>query len=152
MSEPDRTGARASHSARRLAMNQEVIDEFRAHAGVVGGAYARIPLLLLHHIGARTGIRHISPLAYLAVGDAYVLIAANGGREQHPGWYHNLLAHPRVEVEVGNRLVAADAREAEGEERDRLVALDQGGPRLLEPFQSRTARRIPLLVLEPVRG
>ena len=66
------------------------VDEFRANGGVVGGTYAKVPLLLLHHTGAKSGAEHITPLAYLADGENWVTFAANSGRPTHPGWYYNL--------------------------------------------------------------
>jgi len=139
-------------SARRLAMNQAVIDEFRANGGAVGGFHAQIPLLLLHHVGARSGARYVTPLTYLTEGDAFVLLAANGGRDRHPGWYHNLVARPLAEIETAERSVAVLAHEAEGEEWERLAERARRETQLFEGFESRTARRIPILVLEPLRA
>src|SRR5215475_4737798 len=69
------------------ARDQKVVDEFRANGGVVGGTYAKMPLLLLHHTGAKSGAAHITPLAYLADEENWVIFAANSGRPTHPGWY-----------------------------------------------------------------
>jgi hypothetical protein len=70
------------------ARDQHVVDEFRAHGGTVGGTYAKVPLLLLHHTGAKSGTAQITPLAYLADGENWVIFAANSGQPTHPGWYH----------------------------------------------------------------
>ncbi|WP_211244516.1 nitroreductase/quinone reductase family protein [Actinospica robiniae] len=140
----------AEESARRQAMNQAVIDEFRGNAGVVGGFHAQIPLLLLHHVGAKSGAPYVTPLAYLEAGDAFVLMAANGGRDRHPGWYHNLVARPLAAIEINDRTIAVTAREAEGEEWERLSERARQESQLFEGFESRTARHIPILVLDPI--
>jgi len=146
------TETAAEESAKRRAMNQAVIDEFRANAGVVGGFHAQIPLLLLHHVGAKSRAQYITPLAYLEAGDAYVLLAANGGRDRHPGWYHNLSARPLAAIEIGDRTIAVTAREAEGEEWEALAERARQETQLFEGFESRTSRRIPILVLDPLRA
>ena len=141
-----------SETARRQVHNQAVIDEFRAADGVVGGFYAEIPLLLVHHVGARSGTRYVTPLAYLTAGEAFVLLAANGGRDRNPGWYHNLAAHPETMVEVGGRTVAVTAREAEGTEWETLAERARTETQLFGGFAGRTRRHIPILVLDPVRS
>jgi deazaflavin-dependent oxidoreductase (nitroreductase family) len=138
-----------SENARRQAMNQAVIDEFRANSGKVGGFAAQIPLLLLHHVGAKSGAGYVTPLAYLEAGEAFVLLAANGGRDRHPGWYHNLLTRPQAEIEVGERRVSVTARVAEGAEWEELAERARQETELFAGFESRTQRRIPILVLEP---
>ncbi|MGH9043747.1 MAG: nitroreductase/quinone reductase family protein [Acidimicrobiales bacterium] len=76
-----------------------MIAEFRTHDGIVGGRHAGLPLLLLTSTGARTGRRRTVPLTYLADGDRYVVAAGAAGANR--AWYHNLLAHPAVTIEVG---------------------------------------------------
>jgi deazaflavin-dependent oxidoreductase (nitroreductase family) len=134
----------------RLQRNQVVIDEFRSAGGVVGGDWAGVPLLLLTTTGARTGEPWTMPLTYLRDGERLVVFAANGGRGNHPGWYHNLLADPSCRVEVGTEAYQALAKETEGAERDRLWA----GQLLVAPyfagFQERAGRRIPVVAV--IRG
>jgi deazaflavin-dependent oxidoreductase (nitroreductase family) len=139
-------------NARRRAMNEEIIAEFRANAGRVGAFEGKSDLLLLHHVGARSGERYVSPLAYLRHGEGYVLIAANGGRPRNPSWYHNLVASPETTVEVGPDTVAVRVREAVGEEREALAARARAEAPFFGPFERQTSRRIPFLVLEPVAG
>ena len=92
--------------------NHRIIEEFRANGGRVGGPLAGTPLLLLHHIGAKSGIERVTPLAYRPHGDGrYVIVASNGGSPTHPGWYHNLKANPVVEVEVGTETFMVRAEE-----------------------------------------
>ncbi|PWI16423.1 nitroreductase family deazaflavin-dependent oxidoreductase [Streptomyces sp. Act143] len=103
--------------------NQQVIDEFRAGNGRVGGWFEGARLLLLTTTGARTGTRHTTPLGYLPDGgDRVLVIASAGGSPRHPDWYRNILAHPRVTVESGAFTYEADAVVLEGEERDRSFA------------------------------
>lgn len=82
-----------------------------------------IPVVVLTSIGARSGKRRETPLAYFTDGDDVILIASNYGRERHPSWYHNLLAHPECELHIGPRGGPFVAREVEGADRDRLYAL-----------------------------
>ena len=78
------------------------------------------PLLLLHHVGARTGTDRINPLVYDRDGDRYVIFASKAGAPTNPDWYHNLKAHPNVTIEVGTDTIDVVAAEAAGDERDRL--------------------------------
>lgn len=102
--------------------NQQVISEFRANDGVVGGPFEGSPLLLLHTIGARSRQDRVAPLVYLAVDDRVYVIASKAGSPTHPDWYHNLVADDSVEVELGAERFAATAREVTGDERDRIYA------------------------------
>jgi deazaflavin-dependent oxidoreductase (nitroreductase family) len=81
--------------------NNKIIAEFRANDGRVGGPLAGTPLMLVHHIGAKSGIERVTPLAHNPQHDRrFVIVASNGGAPTHPGWYHNLKANPRSEVEA----------------------------------------------------
>jgi deazaflavin-dependent oxidoreductase (nitroreductase family) len=128
--------------------NSRVIEEFRANEGRVAGALAGTPILLLHHIGARSGIERVTPLAFSPQGDGhYVIVASNAGSPTHPGWYYNLKAHPTVEVEAGTETFIVRAEELKGAARDALWSqLVAASPSLTE-YQARTARQIPLLML-----
>ena len=132
--------------------NQEIIDEFRANDGRVGGHFEGRTLLLLHSIGARSGAERVNPLMYLAVDGSYAVFATNSGYANHPGWYHNLRAHPSASVEVGTRAVDVTAREAEGEERARIWARQVEVAPAFAELQAKTSRLIPVLLLEPVSG
>jgi deazaflavin-dependent oxidoreductase (nitroreductase family) len=134
----------------RSQRNLPIIAEFRANAGKVGGPFADTPLLLLNTIGATSGQARTNPLAYLADGDRVVVFAANGGRDQHPAWYHNLLAHPLVTVELGSAQFQARALIAEEPERTRLYAkMVERNPGFAE-FERNANRSIPAVVLERV--
>ncbi|HEX2849047.1 MAG TPA: nitroreductase family deazaflavin-dependent oxidoreductase [Acidimicrobiales bacterium] len=129
--------------------NQKIIDEFRANEGKVGGPFENVPLLLLHHRGAKTGAERINPLAYRRDGRAYVVFASKAGAPDNPDWYHNLLAHPDVTVEVGTATVDVRAREATGEERERLWTRQKSEYPGFAGYEERTDRQIPVIVLEP---
>lgn len=129
--------------------NAKIIDEFRANEGRVGGMFESMPLLLLHHTGARSGASRINPVAYLEDDGRYVIIASKGGAPSHPAWYHNLKANPQASIEVGTRTIDVTAGEAEGEERERLYrAQAQRFPQFAD-YEQKTNRTIPVIVLTP---
>jgi deazaflavin-dependent oxidoreductase (nitroreductase family) len=99
-------------------MNSTVISEFRATGGEAGGVFSGKPLILLHHIGAKSGTERISPLVPLLFDDRIFVFASKGGSERNPDWYGNLVAHPDVIVELGTETFPATARALEGAERD----------------------------------
>jgi deazaflavin-dependent oxidoreductase (nitroreductase family) len=108
------------------------------------------PMLLLDHVGARSGRLRTAPLAYVRDdAGAYVVVASKGGHPRHPAWFHNLRAHPETTIQVGARRLAVRARVATPEERERLWprAVAAWGP--FESYQRRTQRQIPLVILEP---
>ncbi|MGW2642552.1 nitroreductase family deazaflavin-dependent oxidoreductase [Streptomyces sp. NPDC001348] len=131
----------------RLQRNQLVIDEFRSAGGVVGGDFEGVPLLLLTTVGARSGQPRTMPMTYLRDGDRLVVFAANGGRQNHPGWYHNLLANPAARVEVSAETYNVTATEVEGPERERLWARQLQRTPYFDGFQERAGRRIPVISL-----
>lgn len=131
----------------RLRRNQLVIEEFRSAEGVVGGDYEGVPLLLLTTRGARSGEPRTMPLTYLTDGTRLVVFAANGGRRNHPGWYHNLLADPAPSVEVNTRTYQVTATEVEGDERDRLWAEQLKATPYFGHFQDTAGRRTPVVAL-----
>lgn len=123
---------------------------YRATRGLVGHRVPGLPpMLLLDHVGAKSGIRRTSPLLYLEDGDDIVLVASKGGHPRHPAWFHNLRAHPDVTVQIGSERRDVRARVATEAERPRLweKAVAAYGP--YRTYQERTDREIPLVVLEP---
>jgi deazaflavin-dependent oxidoreductase (nitroreductase family) len=129
--------------------NQGIIDEFRANAGRVGGPFEGRQLLLLHHRGARTGIERVNPLAYQTLGpDGWAVFGSKGGAPANPDWYHNLLANPRARVEIGTETIDVTAREATGEERDRIWTRQKRVVPAFAQYEERTRRRIPVMILE----
>ena len=129
--------------------NQQVITEFRENDGVVGGMFEGKAMILVHHVGAKSGEARIAPLVYLPDGDRFVVFASKGGAPENPGWYHNLKAHPETEVEVGGRTVAVTAEEVTGDERERLYTAQVAVEPQFGDYQEKTERRIPVIVLSP---
>ena len=107
------------------------------------------PMLLLEHVGARSGKRRTTPLVYVSDGDNLVLVASKGGHPRHPAWFHNLRAHPDVTVQVRSDRRAVRARVATPKERKRLWPKAVATYRGYRGYQERTEREIPLVVLEP---
>src|SRR6266571_8130919 len=95
--------------ADRNDWNRKMIDEFRANGGKVGGMWEGRPLLVLTTTGAKSGRRHTTPTMYLRDGNRLLVFASKGGAPTHPDWYHNLVAHPEVTVEVGTETFDAIA-------------------------------------------
>ena len=129
--------------------NRSVIEEFRANAGVVGGPFSGIPLLLLHNTGAKSGNHRINPLAYQPLERGYAIFGSMGGAPTHPAWYHNLVANPEVEVEVEDRTEKVVARVVTGEERSRIWEKQKSDVPAFADYERKTAREIPVVVLEP---
>jgi deazaflavin-dependent oxidoreductase (nitroreductase family) len=129
--------------------NQQVITEFRENDGKVGGMFEGKAMILVHHVGAKSGEARIAPLVYLPDGDRFVVFASKGGAPENPGWYHNLKAHPQTEVEVGGSSYPVVAEEATGDERDRLYAAQVAVEPQFGDYQNKTDRKIPVIVLKP---
>lgn len=130
--------------------NAAIVAEFRANHGKVGGPFEGAPLLLLHTTGARSGRSYVKPLMYLPDGERYVVFASKGGAPENPAWYHNLLAHPEVEIEVGDDTFTVRAEEVTGAERDRKYAEQAAAWPGFAAYQEKTRRTIPVVVLTPV--
>jgi len=123
---------------------------YRASHGLIGHRIpGQPPVLLLDHVGAKSGTRRTSPLVYGRDGENLVLVASKGGYPKHPAWFHNLRANPDTTVQVGSRTLNVRARVAEGDERTRLWSLMVGVYGGYEGYRRRTEREIPLVVLEP---
>jgi F420H(2)-dependent quinone reductase len=123
---------------------------YRVTNGLVGHRFPGAPpMLLLDHVGAKSGTKRTSPLVYVQDGKNIVLVASKGGHPKHPGWYHNLRANPDTTIQVGSKRRAVRARDATDEEYPRLwdKAVDAYGG--YEGYKERTNRKIPLVVLEP---
>ncbi|HZM42447.1 MAG TPA: nitroreductase family deazaflavin-dependent oxidoreductase [Acidimicrobiales bacterium] len=130
------------------AFNRSVIEEFRANEGHVSGFSARTPIMLVHHIGARSGIERITPIGCFPLGDdRYVIVASSGGSPTHPDWYHNLKAHPRIDVEVGTQAFTVLADELDARARARLWPKLVADAPDLGKHATKTARQFPVFLL-----
>src|SRR6476659_2912970 len=129
--------------------NDQIIEEFRANQGRVGGPFEGNLSVLVHHTGAKSGKSRVNPLAYLSDGGRYVVFASKGGSPTNPDWYHNLKAHPNVTIEVGTDTIDVVASEATGEERERLFAAQAERVPPFAEYQKRIERLIPVMVLMP---
>jgi len=129
--------------------NAQIIEEFRANEGRVGGMFEGATLLLLHHTGAKSGKRRVNPLGYLEDDGRYVVFASKAGAPTNPDWYHNLKTHPNVTIEVGTNTIEVVASEAAGEERDRLYRTQAERVPQFAEYEKQTDRVIPVIVLTP---
>ena len=131
--------------------NKQVIDEFRASGGKVGGQFEGAPLLLLHTTGAKSGQARVNPMMYQADGDNHVVFASKAGSPSNPDWYHNLLANPRASIEVGDQTVNVVAKIAEGDDRERLWERQKELFPGFADYEAKTSREIPVVVLETTK-
>jgi deazaflavin-dependent oxidoreductase (nitroreductase family) len=131
--------------------NEQVIREFRANKGQVGhlGDFLKdFPVLLLTTTGARSGRPHTTPLMYVRDGARPVVFASAAGSPKNPAWYHNLLVHPEVGVEIGEESFGAVAVVAQGAEHERLWELAVASNPPLGSYRETLYRRIPLITLQ----
>jgi deazaflavin-dependent oxidoreductase (nitroreductase family) len=125
-----------------------IIEEFRANEGRVGGPLASATMILIHHVGARSGIERVTPLACSPRGDGrFAIVASNGGSSTHPAWCYNLRSNPRVEVELGTRTFTALAEEMDDTARAELWPKLVAESPAIGEFQARTTRQIPVFML-----
>jgi deazaflavin-dependent oxidoreductase (nitroreductase family) len=128
--------------------NTKMIEEFRANEGRVGGPWAGTTLILIHHIGARSGAERVTPLGCSHQGDGrFAIVASNGGSPAHPDWYYNLKANPRIKVEVGTQTFTVVAEELDGTARAGLWPKLVAEYPSVGEFQARTTRQIPVFML-----
>ena len=131
--------------------NQQVIREFRANQGKVGGQLANMPVLLLTMTGAKSGRTITKPLVYTTDGDRIVVIASFAGAPKSPAWYNNLVANPEATVEVGSERFRVRATVTSGEERQRLFDRQAAQMPIFAEYQKKTTRQIPVLVLTRIK-
>jgi deazaflavin-dependent oxidoreductase (nitroreductase family) len=129
--------------------NAQIIDEFHANQGRVGGMFEGATLLLLHHTGAKSGLSRINPLVYQSDNGRYVVFASKAGAPTNPDWYHNLKAQPNVTIEIGTDTIDVVASEATGQERERLYGTQAERFPQFADYQHKTERVIPVIVLTP---
>ena len=130
------------------AFNKNIVDEFRANGGKVGGPFEGATLLLLTTTGAKSGQPRLAPLAYLTIDDKMIIVGSKAGADTNPDWVHNVRANPRAHIEVGTEAYDVTVRELPSEERDatypKVVELAPG----FGEYQAKTSRVIPLFELQ----
>jgi deazaflavin-dependent oxidoreductase (nitroreductase family) len=127
--------------------NAQVIDEFRANQGKVGGFFADKTVLILHTTGARSGLARVTPLVYREESDRVFIFATKGGSDSHPDWYYNLKANPAVSVEIGPDTVSATAAEVGADERAAIFARAAAAIPVFAEYEAGTERTIPVIEL-----
>jgi deazaflavin-dependent oxidoreductase (nitroreductase family) len=128
--------------------NTKIIEEFQANEGRVGGPLAGATMILIRHIGAKSGIERVSPLACSLQADGrFAIVASNGGSPTHPDWYYNLKANPRITVEVGTQTLTVLAEELDDTARAELWPKLVAESPAVGEFQTRTTRQIPVFML-----
>ena len=127
--------------------NTQIIEEFRANAGKVGGRWEGRDLLLLTTTGRKSGRSHTTPMVYTRDGDRLLVYASKAGAPTHPDWYLNLVADPKVAVEVGDDRYDAIATPLDRDERDRVFAEQAERNPAFAEYQAKTDRVIPVVAL-----
>ncbi len=129
--------------------NRNLIVDMRAHGGkATSGPFLGRDVLILTTKGAKSGEVRENPLVYTREGDHYVIVASKGGAPTHPSWYHNLVAHPEVTVEVLGKRFKAHARVPGGDEYERLYQQHAAVNPTFHQYRKNTTRQIPVIVLE----
>lgn len=135
-------------SGKQNDWNAQIIEEFRANNGRVGGPFDGAPMVLVHHRGRKSGEERVTPMVCRFVPDGYAVFASKAGAPTNPDWYHNLLAHPETTVEFGDDTMAVSVREALGQERDEIWAAQKRDMPGFAAYEEKAApRQIPVLIL-----
>lgn len=132
--------------------NAKIIEEYRANDGRLGGMFEGADVLLLHHVGSKTGVERVNPLGYQRVGNAFAVFGSNSGKTSDPSWVNNLRAQPRTVVEIGSETIDVVARGAEGEEREEIWARQKANIPQFGEYEGTANREIPVVILEPAGG
>jgi deazaflavin-dependent oxidoreductase (nitroreductase family) len=130
------------------AMNVDVVEQFRANGGKVGGPFEGATIVLLTATGAKSGKQRMTPLVSLTIDGKMLLIGSYGGADVDPAWVHNLRANPQAHVEVGTESFDVIARELPREERDPTFAQVVEVAPGFGDYQVNTSRIIPLFELQ----
>ena len=132
--------------------NTNVIEEFRANHGKVGGPFEGAPMVLVHHRGRKSGTEHVVPLMYMADEadpNTIYIFASKAGAPTHPAWYHNLMAADGTSVELGDETYDVKVTELHGEPRDEIFNEQARRYSGFAEYAVKTAgiREIPVLAL-----
>ncbi|MFS0732101.1 nitroreductase/quinone reductase family protein [Microbacterium sp. 1P10UB] len=126
------------------AWDDKIIEEFRSNGGEVG-RFGR-SLVLMHHRGARSGTERVTPvMAIPDDGDGWLVAASKAGAPENPAWFHNLVAHPDIDLETPDGTVAVHADVLTGDERDRGWARFTDASEGFREYEKRTSRTIPVV-------
>ena len=139
--------AAKSTTAATNAWNTNIIEEFRANEGKVGGPFEGAPVLLLHTKGAKSGLDRVNPMMYLKEGERVFVFASKAGADTDPDWFRNLVTNPTVSAEIDGAALTGTATPLKREERDRVYAIQaQRFPGFAE-YEVKTSRVIPVVEL-----
>lgn len=122
---------------------------YRVSGGRLGNRLGKQSVLLLPTVGRKSGKRHVTTVSYYRDGNSYLVVASNWGKENHPGWFYNLVEQPRTTIQVGANTIQVEARQAQGEEYQRLWQLVTQQNEQYVRYQRRMKRRIPIVILTP---
>ena len=131
--------------------NQDLVEEFRANGGVVGGDFEGAPLLLLHTTGERSGNENVTPLMYQDLGGPVAIFASAGGGPTDPQWYRNVVAHPEIRAEIGAETRRFRARTAGDAEREPIWTKQKRDHPGFAGYEAATDRIIPVVILDPLK-
>ena len=130
--------------------NVQVIEEFRANEGRVGGAFEGAPLLLLHTIGAKSGLERVNPMMYQDLGGGRIAVfASKAGADTDPDWYRNLTVNGDVTAEIGSQTRGFRARTADADERAAIWSKQKTDFPGFADYETKTTREIPVVILDP---
>jgi deazaflavin-dependent oxidoreductase (nitroreductase family) len=131
--------------------NASIIAEFHDNDGKVSGPFEGMPMVLVHHKGARSGKARVTPLVAQVDGEQLYIFASKGGAPTHPSWYHNLDANPDATIDFGTqRDIGVRVRELEGDERSRVWDAQKAAAPQFAEYEAKTTRTIPVLALDRV--
>jgi deazaflavin-dependent oxidoreductase (nitroreductase family) len=130
------------------AWNKDIVDEFRANGGKVGGRFEGADLLLLTTTGAKSGQPRLAPLAYFSIDGKMIIVGSKGGSDSHPDWVRNLRSNPRAHVDLGTESFEVTARELPSAERDEAYPKIVARRAAFGEYQAKTSRVIPLFELQ----
>jgi deazaflavin-dependent oxidoreductase (nitroreductase family) len=128
--------------------NRDLIKDLRANGKATSGPFFGRDVLILTTKGAKSGDVRENPLVYTRDADHLVIVASKGGAPTHPAWYHNVVKHPEVTIEVGKEKFKARAHIAEGDEYERLYTQHADINPSFHDYRKKTTRKIPVIVLE----
>jgi len=129
--------------------NADIIEEFRANDGKVGGMFSGASLLLLHTTGAKSGQERVTPLVYQDLDGSYAIFASKAGAPSNPDWYYNVVANSSVSIEIGSETVEAAARVAGTAERQPIWDHQKETLPQFAEYEAKSGRNIPVIILDP---